>query len=145
MTRRIVQFTRSLLVLVSLSTSAVGTTLRSADFDHSGWDKILKTTVTDDGWVDYDAIRKELSRDLKAYLDSLGKASIKELKTDAEKKAFWINGYNAVCVQTLIDSGLPKEVPHATFFGKNIFTQRTYRIAGKIRSLDVLTTSSTES
>ncbi len=136
MTRRIVWSTRSLLALACLTTFAVVKTLRSEDFDHTGWNKILKATVTDDGCVEYEAIRKKLSRDLKAYLDSLGKASLKELKTDAEKKAFWINAYNAVCVQTLIDSGLPKEVPHAAFFGKNIFTQRTCRIAGKIRSLD---------
>ncbi len=136
MRQRILWSSRSLLVLACLSTFAAGTTLRSEHFDHSGWNRVLKATVTDDGWIDYEAIRNKFSRDLKAYLDSIGKASAEELKTDAERKAFWINAYNALCVQTLIDSGLPEEVPHAAFFGQNIFTEQTYRIAGKIRSLE---------
>lgn len=121
---------------VVLLAICLGNVAYCEDFDNSGWNKILKATVTEDGWVDYEAIRKTLSKDLKAYLDVLSNTSLKELKTDSEKKAFWINAYNALCVQTLIDSGLPKEVPHAAFFGKNNFTQRTYSIAGKIRSLD---------
>ena len=50
--------------------------------------------------------------------------------------AFWINAYNAICARTLIDHKLPADVPHAAFFGTNIFKKSTYRIAGKVRSLD---------
>jgi hypothetical protein len=105
-------------------------------FDHSRWTEILEATVTGDGWVDYHAIRKSWSRELGLYLRDLGAATAKDLPTAAERKAFWINAYNALCVRKLLDSSLPAEVPHASFFGKNIFTERTYRVAGKIRSLD---------
>ncbi|HLU47546.1 MAG TPA: DUF547 domain-containing protein, partial [Planctomycetota bacterium] len=37
---------------------------------------------------------------------------------------------------TLVEHDLPKEVPHAAIFGKNIFKEERYRVAGKVRSLD---------
>ncbi|MEM7234256.1 MAG: DUF547 domain-containing protein, partial [Planctomycetota bacterium] len=47
-----------------------------------------------------------------------------------------VNAYNALCVQKLIDHKLPKKVPNAVFFGANIFKESTYKVAGKVRSLD---------
>ena len=105
-------------------------------FDHGRWQRILENHVSGDGWVDYRAIEKEAKGELAAYLKELGKASVDDFKSDAERKAFWINAYNAICMRKLLDHDLPDEVPHAFFFGKNIFTERTYRIAGKLRSLD---------
>jgi hypothetical protein len=73
---------------------------------------------------------------LLSYIELLGEVDVDNLTSDSERKAFWINAYNAVTIQTLIDEGLPEKVPHAFFFGKNIFTQENYRIAGKVRTLD---------
>jgi len=107
-----------------------------AGFDHSLWDKLLKANVTREGWVDYASLRGKRSGDLKAYLKSLAEADPAKLGDANAQRAFWINAYNAVCIQTIIDAGVPAEVPHAKLFGKNIFTQRTYKVAGKVRSLD---------
>ena len=84
MTRRIVWPTRSLLALACLTASAVGTTLRSEDFDHTGWNKIVKATVTEDGWVDYKAIQKKFSKELKGYIYGLGRASLKTARRDPD-------------------------------------------------------------
>ena len=111
-------------------------TVRSQSLDPGRWDRLLKANVTEDGWVDYEAIRRKSSADLKAIIHELQRIDVDRLGTANERKAFWINAYNAITTQKLIDSDLPDEVPHASFFGKNIFKERTYRVAGKIRSLD---------
>jgi len=120
-------------VFVSRRTQALDETQA---FDHTRWDKVLKAAVTEDGWVDYGAIRRRLGSELQGYLRQLAAAKLESLTTASERMAFWINSYNAICIQKLIDHGVPAEVPHAVFFGKNIFSEKTYEVAGKIRSLD---------
>lgn len=110
--------------------------VHAASVDHASWDQILKATVSEEGWVDYEAIKQKWSRNLRAYISSLGGVNVSELDSKEEKMAFWINAYNAVTIQILLDEGLPEEVPHATFFGKNIFKQEDYRVADRVRSLD---------
>jgi hypothetical protein len=107
-----------------------------AGVEHSGWRELLKATVNEEGWVDYRQIRDEYESALNDYIDKLGRVDVNELKGDDEKKAFWINAYNALTIRTLLDEDLPGTVPHAAFFGKNIFKQEDYRIAGKVRSLN---------
>ncbi len=103
---------------------------------HAGWDRLLKKYVTEGGWVDYRRLQARDGAELKAYLKQLAGTNVAELGSRNAQKAFWINAYNAICVQTLIDQKLPEEVPHAFFFGTNIFKLETYKVAGKIRSLD---------
>ncbi len=127
---------RSLWAIPFLTLWLGSSTARSQSLDLGRWDRLLRANVTEDGWVDYEAIRSKSSADLKAIIHELGKVDVDRLRTVNERKAFWINAYNAITIQKLIDSGLPNEVPHAAFFGRNIFKERTYRVAGKIRSLD---------
>lgn len=104
--------------------------------EHSVWDRLLKATVNEAGWVDYEEIQQSWGNSLKTYITFLGITDIHNLPTDDARKAFWINAYNALTIQILLDEGLPEEVPHAAFFGNNIFKQQTYLVAGKVRSLD---------
>ena len=126
--------TRAVLAFALVVFAAGG--LDAKAFDHGRWEKLLKTYVTEDGWVDYRGIRSKGAGELKAYLNELASASGSQLASRQEAIAFWINAYNALCIQKLIDSRLPKKVPNASFFGKNIFKERTYKVAGKIRSLN---------
>jgi hypothetical protein len=119
-----------LVVVVAGEAAAAG------PFDHGRWDKLLKANVSPEGWVDYQALRGRDARELRAYLGELAEAAPAQLDGTDDRKAFWINAYNATCVQALIDAGLPAEVPHAVVIGTNIFTQRSHRIAGSVRSLD---------
>jgi hypothetical protein len=103
---------------------------------HEVWDKLLRANVTEGGWVNYPNFRTKDGAALKAYLAAVGEADPAKLGGKNDQKAFWINAYNALCIQTLLDQDLPEEVPHAKIFGANIFTQRKYKVAGKARSLD---------
>jgi hypothetical protein len=120
-----------LLVLVSLPIDAI-----AQPFRHDRWDRLLKAHVTAEGWVDYEALAGKSARELKAYLRELAAADPAKLGGPKDEMAFWINAYNAICVQTLIDHGLPATVPHAKVIGANIFTEKKYEVAGEVRSLD---------
>ncbi len=103
---------------------------------HELWTRVLREHVTPEGWIDYRKLRRETRSQLDAYLRQIAGTDLRSLSSRDERVAFWINAYNAICVRTLIAHDLPKEVPHAVLFGKNIFTEETYRVAGKVRSLD---------
>ncbi len=121
------------VVLVSASPARAGI----ESVDHAPWTAILERYVSEDGWVDYDGLQREASRDLERYLDSL--ASVKPGKlSDDERKAFWINAYNALCIDTLLAKDLPSTVPHKSFLGigSNIFVLERREIGGRKRSLD---------
>lgn len=104
--------------------------------DHGDLDRVLRAAVNEAGWVDYGKIRRSHAEAFERYLGLLGAADLAQLTAPGERMAFWINAYNALCLRLLLDHGLPDEVPHAHLFGKNIFRERTYRVAGKVRSLD---------
>lgn len=129
-------FCVSVLVGVILTVAAFAQQKKGRIVDQSGWDEIVEATVSEEGWVDYESIKRKWSRKLRAYISSLGAIDVGKLDSKAEKMAFWINAYNAVTIQILLDEELPEEVPHARFFGKNIFKQEDYRVGGKVRSLD---------
>ena len=103
---------------------------------YDDWSRFLAEHVSEQGWVDYAAIRSADFAALDAFLGRLAETDAGSLRTTEERLAFWINAYNAVCIRKIIEHGLPKEVPHAKLFGKNIFEERTYVVAGKKRSLD---------
>ena len=121
----------TVLALASGSTQAL-----AEPFNHGRFDALLKAHVSPDGWGDYPALRKDSAAELRGYIQQLATARPAQFASREEKIAFWINAYNAVCMQTLIDSKLPAEVPKARLFGQNIFTEETYKIAGRVRSLD---------
>lgn len=121
-------------VLVALGTSS--SQIGAAPFQHERWDKLLKANVTAEGHVDYGSLKGKDSAELKAYLKEIGDADPEAIGDRNDKKAFWINAYNAVCIQMIIDAKVPDTIPHAVLFGENIFTPRKYRVAGALRSLD---------
>ncbi len=122
--------------VVEAPASAESTPAEVAVGHHASWTRILKQHVSEEGWIDYRALRQSSTGDLEDYLQQLATTELAELSTKNEQMAFWINAYNALCVRTLIDHDLPKEVPHAFVFGANIFKEKRYRVAGKIRPLD---------
>jgi hypothetical protein len=84
-----------LLLAVSGATAA-------GEVDHSPYDALLKEH-TEDGLVDYSAIKKDMSG-LEAYLKTLTDSSAAHYRTwDRETKmAFWINAYNAVTIYAIV-------------------------------------------
>ena len=103
---------------------------------HARWDAILRSVVTGEGWVDYSQLQSRFRGELATYLKELATTRLADLASAVEKKAFWINAYNAVCVQLVLDHGVPAEVPHSFFLGKNIFKEEKYTVGRKVRSLE---------
>ncbi len=73
--------------------------------DHSGWDQIIGSyLILKKGRVNrfaYKAVSQDDHNTLKAYLASLGKTRI-SLFNRAEQRAFWINLYNALIVEVIL-------------------------------------------
>lgn len=74
--------------------------------DHSAWDKILSRYVvaSDDGInrFAYEQVSAADRKALKAYLGALQKVRPSAL-SEAEQRAFWINLYNALTVDVVLD------------------------------------------
>jgi hypothetical protein len=78
----------------------------SPGFDHSyaGWSEVLRTCVRDDGF-DYAKLKQDRPK-LDAVLAELKAVTPEELAGWSEKQrfAFWINTYNAFCIQKVVDN-----------------------------------------
>ena len=78
---------------------------RAAEFDHShaAWTRVLDAHVREGGF-DYAKLKQERSG-LDAYLATLQAVTPAELAKWNEKQrfAFWINAYNAFCIQRVVD------------------------------------------
>ena len=73
--------------------------------DHSTWDRLLQKYVDRDGMVDYATWKASESdrRALKQYLATLAAADANARTTKQGKLAFWINAYNALTVQGILN------------------------------------------
>lgn len=69
---------------------------------YAKYDRLLKTYVDDAGRVDYRAFKKEGEAELRAVVDDLGKLDPKAM-SPVERKAYWINVYNAVTLKAMLE------------------------------------------
>lgn len=69
---------------------------------HEAWDKLLSKHVDDKGFVDYKGFINDM-KSFDAYLNNLSNNPPKDSWTDNEKKAFWINAYNAFTVKLITE------------------------------------------
>ncbi len=74
--------------------------------DHSAWDAILQKYIqtTDDGLnlFDYGGVSEDDKEALEDYLDMLSDIVVTDLNLE-EQRAYWINAYNAITVNLVID------------------------------------------
>ena len=84
-------------------------------FDNADWQFVLDTVVVDDGYaVRWDELKANAggSRDaLYRYVGLIGAVSPDNrpdlFPTDADRLAYWINAYNAVCMFRVLERNLP--------------------------------------
>jgi len=88
-----------------------------AQWSNADWQKVLDTVCTDDGLVKYDALTNNTdgAKDaLFRYVGMINQASPANrpelFKTDADKLAYYINAYNALCLYGVLQKGLPGNV-----------------------------------
>ena len=132
MMRKFIILLFSLLMLSSLYQETFAET-----FDHSKFDQILKQYVDDRGLVDYNSISK--ASQFKEYMEALKSAKAEELSRNGQL-AFWINAYNAVTIDKVIQ-WKPKKSVRETFVpgvwtSTKFFTTRDHIVAGKRLSQD---------
>jgi hypothetical protein len=95
--------TRRWLVWLSLLVAAsAATALPALGEDHQLWSLIVGKYVNADGRVAYRQLQADDMPVLSKYLASLGEARIDGLP-EKEQLAFWINAYNAIIVQGILE------------------------------------------
>jgi len=86
--------------LLSIATTSFAQT-DEAFHQHKKWDQLTKKYVTDDGFVNYKGFTKDSTK-LNQYLELLADNHPTDKWTSNQKKAYWINAYNAFTIQLII-------------------------------------------
>lgn len=74
---------------------------RLVPLDHALWDKLLQSHVSSAGMVDYAAIGKD--PEFAKYLQQLSATQPSTAWSVNDRKAFWINTYNAFTIRLILD------------------------------------------
>jgi uncharacterized protein DUF547 len=115
----------------------------SADARRKIFDQILDLNVRD-GYVYYRALRSERAR-LDGYVNSLAAADVASAPRE-EQIAFWLNAYNAIVLQTVVDhypiQARTREYPSQSIRQiPGAFERLPHRVAGKTLTLDQIETT----
>ena len=144
---------KTILAVAVLVIAAVGATAQnyepSPDLEalHVPFDALLDAHVRD-GLVYYRALQSDRSR-LRAYITSLNSPAVVAgyaKWTDNQKKAFWLNAYNALVMQTVVNHypirGSAKNYPaNSVRQIPGAFEKTPHLIAGKQVTLDHIETT----
>lgn len=103
-------------------------------FNHQTFSNLLAKHVTDDGLVDYASLKNDREK-LDGYLNSLTVAKVNAMPNDAEKLAFWINGYNAFVLASVLDE-VKGKVKSVNDIDKLFFREKKHQIAGEELTLE---------
>ncbi|WNK00035.1 DUF547 domain-containing protein [Thalassospiraceae bacterium LMO-JJ14] len=111
--------------------------------DHGIWQRFLKTYVKDDpaglNRVDYAGVTAEDKRALSSYLDGLAATPVSTLNR-GEQQAYWINLYNALTVQVIVDHYPVKSIRDIDIspglFSDGPWAKKLIKIEGEEVSLD---------
>lgn len=110
------------------------------DIDHAQYDALLKKYVDDDGLVNYSAWRNSQTdrQALQAYLTTLSSASPRASASRAAQLAFWINAYNAVTLEGILQVYPTDSIRKHTsrLGGFNIWKHLPLLVGGKAYSLN---------
>jgi len=125
------------LLIAAVFVSAPGAQAPS-DARRKAYDEILDVNVRD-GMVYYRALRAERGR-LDGYLGSLASVAIDNAPRN-EQIAFWINAYNAIVLETVVDhypiATRTKEYPQRSIRQiPGAFERLQHRIGGRMVTLD---------
>jgi hypothetical protein len=89
------------------------------------WNEMLQTTVTDKGFVDYDAIAAAGKID--SIIEVIAKTDPQSLTSITEQLVFYINSYNVLVIKTILAGKSPRNV----FSRIDFFKGPKYNVAGQ--------------
>lgn len=87
----------------SVETSDIPTETNNSLHDHLIWDKLTQKHVTGKGFVNYKGFIKDSTK-LNNYLELLEKNHPKDTWTSNQRKAYWINAYNAYTIKLIVNN-----------------------------------------
>jgi hypothetical protein len=104
------------LLFFALLAVTHSTGLAQERFDYSGWAYILGKYVDAQGRVDYQGILKNPpdKQIFDRFIESIEKADL-NLLAAMEHKAFWINAYNAITMNVILDKYPVKDIRFVNF------------------------------
>jgi hypothetical protein len=101
------------------------------NINHDLWDRLLKTHVSDNGKVNYQAINKDKTS-LDEYINLLSKNTPNNHWSKNETLAYWINAYNALTVDLIIRNYPVKSIKDI----KDPWKQRLWKLGDQWYNLD---------
>lgn len=122
-------FRRAAILLMLVFAAAAA---RAAVPDNAPFDAILQAR-TRSGGFDYAGTTGQDKKRLAAYLANLGDADPSKMSPE-EKKAFYINAYNAAAIATVLDKYPVKSILDID----GAFKKVTHRIGGEMLTLDAI-------
>lgn len=108
--------------------------------DHTPYDQLLKKYVDKNGLVNYKSWQANSSdrAALQNYLDELGKGDPKKVAKREAKLAYWINAYNAVTIEGILQVYPTTSIRNHTarVWGYNIWKNLYFHAGGQKFNLD---------
>lgn len=101
---------------------------------HSDWDALLKKHVTSAGKVDYEGFKTDKAK-LQKYCDLLSDNKPKSTWTSDQKKAYWMNAYNAFAVLLVVNNYPVESIKDISSWGKDVWDLKFFKIGGVDMSL----------
>jgi hypothetical protein len=136
--------TTGLLLLCLIAACYTGQTQPKGNSAHPPsnalWTGMLKKYVTQSGWVNYKAWKNDRG-ELDKYLNSLSANAPSDKWSTNEKKAYWINAYNAFTIKLILDHYPVKSIkdigPSIQIpFVNTPWAKKFFKIGGKEMKLD---------
>ncbi len=125
-----IKFIATILVLLTGNQMA-----RAEDpVSHKDWDALLKKHVTSAGKVDYEGFVTDKAK-LQKYCDLLSDNKAKSTWTSDQKKAYWMNAYNAFTVLLVANNYPVESIKDISSFGKDCWEMKFFKIGGVETSL----------
>jgi hypothetical protein len=103
---------------------------------HSSWDALMKKHVSAKGNVNYKGFKADKA-DLEAYLKLISDNAPKKDWTAKQKKAYWMNAYNAYTVKLIVDYYPIKSIKDVPGFG-GPWKQKFFKIGGMAMDLEYI-------
>lgn len=106
-----------------------------ANNKHWLFNDLLSKYVTKEGVVDYAGLKKS-ERRLNRYIAFLANTKIQDSWSSNEKKAFWINAYNAYTIKKVLENYPVKSIMKIVKNGKNVWSLPFAIVSGKNYTLN---------
>jgi hypothetical protein len=119
------------IILLTTTVLFVFTRPSRAAVDHSPWNALLARYVDDNGRVAYRDLQAQDRALFDGYLATLAQAQVPGM-SEAEEKAFWLNAYNAMIVNGVLQGHTAESI----LARKRFFGWYTLPVAGEERSPD---------